>query len=146
MYHVGIVVPDLPAAQARLTELLDTRWGPIMEPVMEWRDGEGNTQVTQLRISFSDGPPHIELIEERPGTIWVCNEHSNLHHIGYYSGAIAADSQHLTEARCPLQGTMATEPEPSAFAYHRDPLGIRLELVDDSARAAMPRLAGRRDD
>jgi hypothetical protein len=29
-YHVGIVVPDLEAAQAPLTELLGVRWGPVM--------------------------------------------------------------------------------------------------------------------
>ncbi|HEY6532697.1 MAG TPA: VOC family protein [Acidimicrobiales bacterium] len=146
MFHVGIVVPDITTAQARLTELLDTRWGPIMEPEMEWRDAHGAAHVTNHRISWSDGPPYIELIEERPGTLWECNEHSNLHHIGYYSGALTADSQHLTDARCPFQGTMGTGPEPAAFTYHRDPLGVRIELVDDSSREGMRLLTGRRDD
>jgi catechol 2,3-dioxygenase-like lactoylglutathione lyase family enzyme len=145
LYHVGIVVPDITAAQARFTELVGTQWGPITEPTMEWRDGDGTVQVTQLRVSFSSGPPHIELIEERPGTVWVCNEHSNLHHIGFYSGVLAADSQHLTDAGCPLQGTMATASEASAFAYHRDPLGIRLELVDESSRSFLADLTGDRE-
>jgi len=146
LYHVGIVVPDLVEARERLTELVGCAWGPTMAPTLEWRDGDGAIRATDLRMCFSDGPPYIELIEERPGTIWECNEHSNLHHIGFWSGAIAAESQRFTDARCPLQGTMADGSGAAGFAYHRDPLGFRLELIDETSRAGMEQHSfGRRE-
>jgi hypothetical protein len=42
------------------------------------------------------------LIEERSGTSWVCNEHFNVHHVGFFSGTLAADSLELGSRGCPL--------------------------------------------
>ena len=89
-FHVGVIVPDLLAAQSRLTELLGATWGPILENDIEIRDDEGNEFRVPNRICYSMGPPYIELILEVPGTPWMCNEHSNLHHIGFYTGTVAA--------------------------------------------------------
>ena len=30
LYHVGIVVPDIEAAQARFSDLLGITWGPVV--------------------------------------------------------------------------------------------------------------------
>ena len=63
--------------------------------------------------------------------MWECNEHSNLHHIGVWADALPADSATYTELRCPLQ--LCGRDDDGAlvqFAYHRDPLGVRIELVD----------------
>jgi hypothetical protein len=137
LFHVGIVVKDLEAARARFTELVGTRWGPIMEPVMEWTDGDGVHHSTPQRLSYSEGPPHLELIEEIPGTGWVCNEHSNLHHIGYSSEAIVADSHRIGEIGCPLQAMMGPGPDPQFWVMHGDDMLVRIELVDAEARKHM---------
>jgi Glyoxalase/Bleomycin resistance protein/Dioxygenase superfamily len=137
-FHVGVIVSDLPAAQARLTDLLGAAWGPVLENEIEIRDGEGNELRVPNRICYSTGPPYIELILEVPGTPWVCNEHSNLHHIGFYTATVAADSDRLGAAVCPLEimGGHGDGP-PNGWAYHRDPLGVRIELVDEAIRAPM---------
>jgi hypothetical protein len=138
-YHVGIVVPDLAAAQVRLHELLGVEWGPVMHlDALELRDGDGQPIELPNTLCYSTAPPHLELIEEVPGSVWSCNEHSNLHHIGFWSGALVADSQSLSAAACPLQlcGRGPTA-EPVSFAYHRDPLGIRIEVVDEAIRPTM---------
>ena len=137
-FHVGIIVPDLAAAQARLTELLGTEWGPVVETDVPVRDGAGRELVLPNRICYSTRPPYIELIEETPGSPWVCNEHSNLHHIGFFSTALVAESKRLLAARCPLEmmGGHGVGP-PGGFAYHRDALGVRIEVVDDAIRPAM---------
>ena len=138
-YHVGIVVKDLPLSQVRLTELLGVTWGPIMRlDATEYRDATGRDLVLPTRISYSVDEPRLELIEELPGSVWVCNEHSNLHHIGFWSEDITGDSAELTGAGCPMQFCgRAGDVTPASFAYHRDGLGVRIEIVDAGMRDAM---------
>jgi hypothetical protein len=138
LYHVGIVVPDLESARDHFSTLLGLEWGPIVEGPVELRDADGNDIVVPNRICYSTESPHIELIEETPGTVWVCNDHSNLHHIGFWSDNLVADSVDLASVRCPLEvmgrdGTSA----PVNFTYHRDPLGVRFEHVDVNIRPLM---------
>jgi hypothetical protein len=68
----------------------------------------------------------------------VCNEHSNLHHIGFFSDALGADSGGLSAAVCPLELIDGHgDAPPSTFAYHRDALGVRIELVNAGIRSTM---------
>jgi hypothetical protein len=140
-FHVGIIVPDLGAARARLGELLGTEWGPIVETDVDVRDGAGRELVLPNRVCFSTRSPYIELIQETPGSPWVCNPHSNLHHIGFFSRALAAESDRLRAARCPLEimGGHGKGP-PGGWAYHRDALGVRIEVVDDAMRPTMEQM------
>ena len=138
-YHVGIVVPDIEIGVAKLTELIGVTWGPIVGmDALAIRDGSGHDFEVPNRICYSTSPPYLELIEEVPGTVWVCNEYSNLHHMGFWSENLTGDSTHFSTSRCPLEicgrdGSVA----PITFAYHRDPLGIRFELVDVAIKATM---------
>lgn len=136
MYHVGIVVPDLHAARDRLHDLIGVSWGPIVEQDLDVRDGDGNDLTVPLKMCYSTAFPYLELIEESPGTIWECNDYSNLHHIGFYSDALAADSKKMSAGRCPLAFCGRDEASaPYAFTYHRD-LGILIEFVDAAMREA----------
>ena len=138
-YHVGIVVPDIEIAVARLTELIGVTWGPIVEvDALAIRDASGSDLEVPNRLCYSTSSPYLELIEEVPGTVWVCNDYSNLHHIGVWSEDLTGDSAHFSTSECLLQicgrdGSVA----PATFAYHRDPLGIRIELVDVAMKAIM---------
>lgn len=139
-YHVGIIVPDIAEARGRLTEILGITWGPVLR--MEstaYRDGEGNDLELPTTMCYSTGNPCLELVEEVPGTVWVRNEHSNLHHIGFWSDQLGADSKEMEGVGCPLQLCgRAADAAPVSFAYHRDhDLGVRVELVDASMRDAM---------
>jgi hypothetical protein len=140
LYHVGIVVPDIEAAKEHLGELLDITWGPVLHvDAYDVRDGQGNDLVVPNTLCYSTEAPHVELVQEVPGTVWECNEHSNLHHIGVWTDALPIDSAtYSNELRCPLQlcgheGDTA----PTQFAYHRDPLGVRIELVDVAMKPMM---------
>jgi catechol 2,3-dioxygenase-like lactoylglutathione lyase family enzyme len=139
-YHVGIVVSDLPAARARLGELLGVRWGPVLHlDRSHFRDAEGRDLELPSTICYSVGEPCLELIEEVPGSVWVRNEHSNLHHIGFWTEDLGAASTALTGGGCPLQLCGRNRDRaPASFAYHRDyVLGVRVELVDAAMREAM---------
>ncbi len=101
-YHVGIVVPDLAAARTRLTTLLGVTWGPVMHlDAVDYRDGAGNDLVLPTTMCYSVGDPCLELIEEVPGSVWVRNEHSNLHHIGFWTEGLVEVSAELSGGGCP---------------------------------------------
>jgi hypothetical protein len=138
-FHVGIVVPQLEPAQAHLTEVLGLTWGRVVEiPQYPVRDGDGNDSVDPMRLCYSREQPHIELMEEMPGTIWVRNEHSNLHHIGVWSDDLPADSAVFDELQCPLRlAGRRDDLAPTDWAYHRDPLGFLVELIDHSSKVGM---------
>ncbi len=138
-YHVGIVVPDLAAAQVELSDQLGIIWGAVLRlDAVEYRDGSGDDITLPTSMCYSVENPHIELIEEVPGSIWVCNEDSNLHHIGFWSDDLPHESTRLASSGCPLQlcGRAGTQ-TPVSFAYHRNDLGIRIEVVDATMREAM---------
>jgi catechol 2,3-dioxygenase-like lactoylglutathione lyase family enzyme len=138
MYHVGIIVADLVEAQRRFTALLGVLWGPTMDVVAPFTFADGNVMDVNLRYVHSTEPTHLELIEEVPGTPWERNEHSNLHHIGYFADDVDAESRRLAAIGCPFN--LGARPDPSAplnFAYHVDPLGVRLEFVSESRRRPM---------
>jgi catechol 2,3-dioxygenase-like lactoylglutathione lyase family enzyme len=137
-FHVGVVVRDLEAAREHLRELLGVVWGPVVEIDIAKRDAAGNDLTLPLRVCYSTVAPRLELIEEIPGSVWECNEHSNLHHVGFWSDDLVADVGAFGAAGCPLllsgrDGDVA----PVQSAYHRDPLGFIVELVDTSNRALL---------
>ena len=139
LYHVGIVVPDVEVAKAHFTDLLGITWGPVVETeAFPVREGDGTERIVPNTLCYSTEPPYLELVQEVPGTVWECNEHSNLHHIGVWVDALPADSATYTELRCPLQ--LCGRDDDGAlvqFAYHRDPLGVRIELVDLAMKPMM---------
>jgi hypothetical protein len=140
LYHVGIVVPDIEMAKARFTDLLGISWGPVVNTEsIDLRDGEGIELVLPNTLCYSTEPPYLELVLEVPGSVWECNEHSNLHHIGVWSDDLHAEtSRYSDELVCPLQlcGRDA-DGRLQQFAYHRDPLGVRIELVDAAMKPMM---------
>ncbi len=138
-YHVGIVVPDLAAAREELSRQLGVAWGPVLHlDEAEYRDGAGQDLVLPTTICYSVEEPHLELIEELPGSVWECNQYSNLHHIGFWSEDLASDGADLAGSGCPLQLCgRGGDGAPVGFAYHRNELGVRVEIVDSSMREAM---------
>jgi hypothetical protein len=132
-YHVGIVVPEVEPAQRHLTEMLGIEWGPVMERgSIETIYSDDGEILNPLRLSYSISPPHIELIQHTPNSIWEFNEHhSNLHHIGFWSDTLVADSQAMSRSRCPLGVHFRdVDGAPEHFVFHRSPLGFNVELVD----------------
>jgi Glyoxalase/Bleomycin resistance protein/Dioxygenase superfamily len=138
-YHVAIVVPDLDAAQAQMTEQLGVTWGPVLDSeALELRDGAGRDLVLPNKFCYSVEVPRLELIQEVPGSVWECNEHSNLHHIGFWSDDVVADSARLSSVGCPMQVCGRTgDVAPQTFAYHFNQLGVRIEVIDAALRDGM---------
>jgi hypothetical protein len=138
MYHVGIVVPSLEDGQAHFAELFGVRWAPLIEAPTAVRTSDGAVTTVNLRLAYSVDAPHLELIEAVPGSIWVLNPHSNIHHIGFWSDDLGGDWARLHGGGCPLEvmGDSGGS-EPLVWSYHSDRFGVRIELVDAAIRADM---------
>jgi Glyoxalase/Bleomycin resistance protein/Dioxygenase superfamily len=138
-FHVAIVVPDIPTAQGQLTEQLGVAWGPTLHlDSTAYRDAAGTDLELPTTMCYSVDDPHLELIEEVPGSLWVCNEFSNLHHIGVWSDDLEIDGARLGESGCPLELCgRAGDQAPVSFAYQRNALGVRIEIVSAGLREAM---------
>ncbi|HEY3669657.1 MAG TPA: VOC family protein [Acidimicrobiia bacterium] len=135
LFHVGIVVPDLESACDHFADLLGLEWGPTIESAFELLDGDGQIVAGDIRVCNSTEPPYIELIEAIPGTIWACNEVSNLHHVAFYADDVAGGSAQLLSMGCPLE--ISGLEAGAGFVYHLDPLRVRIEYIDLALRPAL---------
>ena len=116
-FQVGFVVPDLEAAMEELGAAL----GADMVAPQERDVGLGT-----LRISFAlTPPPYIELIQGPSGSLWDATDGARMHHLGYWSEDMDADSARLEAAGVPLELDLgyARYHRPSARA------GARVELI-----------------
>jgi hypothetical protein len=138
MYHVGIVVPSLEDGQAHFADLFGLRWAPVLEAPTAMRRTDGSVDTVDLRLVYSIDAPHLELIEAVPGSIWVLNPHSNIHHIGFWSDHLVDDRERLHGGGCPMEvmGDSGGS-DPLFWSYHNDRLGVRIELVDQALRPVM---------
>jgi hypothetical protein len=136
-FHVGYVVPDLGEAMERLTASAGLLWAAARALPVTLRTPAGEVSV-DLSLTYSvQGPPHLELIAEQPGTIWG-SEHSGLHHLGYWSARLVDDIDALTRAGFEFEAGAVDEHGALArFAYLREPqTGLRVELRDEARRPA----------
>jgi hypothetical protein len=131
-YHTGIVVPDLDVAAKRLTAVAGYRWTRPMEYTLPVSTPHGELDVP-FRLTYSLQAPHLELVQEVPGTIWTAGG-SAPHHLGYWVDDIAVASEQLELAGYARE-VSPTGDGPSTFAYHIDAGGVRIEIV---ARALFP--------
>jgi catechol 2,3-dioxygenase-like lactoylglutathione lyase family enzyme len=132
-YHTGLVVDDMVAAAERLTAAMGYQWTKPVEAMLSVTTADGDVEVP-FRFVYSVNAPHLELIQEVPGTIWTAPPGGAAHHLGYWVDDLATAAAQLErngyqlEAR-PSGDTLTT------FAYFTDPGGVRIEIVD---RALFP--------
>jgi hypothetical protein len=127
-FHVGIVVDDLDAALAELTELFGYRWCPQMAVRTPVLLATGETEL-DLRFTYSVTTPRVEVIQSRPGTLWIPVSGSPIHHLGYWSDDVAADAAQLIERGHVAEATGVRPDGTPVWAYHKSPSGPRIELV-----------------
>jgi len=130
LYHTGIVVPDLGTAAQRFAAMAGYSFTKSIEGPVAIRTETGQ-QTVDLRFMYSLQAPHVELIEEVPGTPWIAARGNAVHHLGYFTDAFATtasalQAQGFTLELCPASDSDA----PSIFAYYLSPDGVRVEIVD----------------
>ncbi|WP_405866825.1 VOC family protein [Streptomyces sp. NBC_01515] len=134
LYHTGIVVPDIEAWKIWFTGIAGHRWTETQAFDLPVRLADGE-RVLPLRFAYSLDAPHLELVQEIPGTPWTPSRNLTIHHLGYFCDDLPTTSKRLEEAGFPLEACAIVDGSPSIFAYHLDPHGVRIEIVD---RTRMP--------
>jgi hypothetical protein len=136
-FHVGYVVPDLIEAMERLTASAGLQWAKARRLPVRLRTPAGEI-ATQVHLTYSvQGPPHLELIEEQPETIWG-RQYRGFHHLGYWSSRFTDDIDAMVRAGFEFEaGAVNEHGALTRFAYLREPrTGLRIELRDESRRRA----------
>jgi catechol 2,3-dioxygenase-like lactoylglutathione lyase family enzyme len=132
-YHVGLVVPDIDAATTRLTAASGYGWTKPIEATLTITTPSGDYDVP-FRFVYSLQAPHLEVIQEVPGTVWTSPPGAAAHHLGYWVDDLAAVAAGLEAAGYELEAKPSGARTPQ-FAYYVDASGVRIELVD---RALFP--------
>ena len=136
-YHVGLVVSDMNSATARLTAASGYTWTKPVEASLSVTSAGGAVEVP-FTFVYSIEAPHLEVIQEVPGTIWTASTTGAAHHLGYWVDDLTMVAEGLEQAGFVLEAR-PTGDELSTFAYYLDPTGVRIEIVD---RALFPDWTG----
>jgi catechol 2,3-dioxygenase-like lactoylglutathione lyase family enzyme len=130
LYHTGIIVPDLDAAMARLSALAGYRWITPLSYTLPFRTATGSRELTST-IVYSVQSPHVELLQEVPGSPWTAAPGNSVHHLGYFTDNLADTAQALEHNGFTFEMTADVPGQDLAlFAYYVDPFGTRIEIVD----------------
>jgi catechol 2,3-dioxygenase-like lactoylglutathione lyase family enzyme len=130
VFHVGIRVADLAAAQQEFTESLGLSWTvPATMPMKTWAPDEGYRR-DQLTISFSTaGPVHVELMVGSAGSYWDAALHgTGLHHIGVWVEDVTKVNTDLVGKGWTVElAGRSPEEGYGGFTYVRSPAGVLVE-------------------
>src|SRR5215207_6404255 len=86
LYHWAHVVEDLDEAMRDLGAIFEVEWAEKAHREMRSVDPDHGTVDNDFWITYSvTGPPHIELIEGRVGTLWDPSAGAHLHHVGLWA-------------------------------------------------------------
>ena len=137
-YHYGMVVQDFDRALDELSVNLGLEWASVQQRTFDVRQPNGLV-LADFRVTYSvTGPPYFEVIQQTPGTIWAYAG-GGVHHLGYWSDDLEADSRRLADAGYLSEGTYHNPDVdgPFGFTYHMFPATrLRVELVDSARKPA----------
>jgi hypothetical protein len=121
--HMALVIDDLAPAMSFHSNAFGVTWTePWTGEIPIVVDGSRSTPVVTFTYA-KEGPPHLELIETVPGTLW--RPGPGFHHIGFWVDDVAATAATLEGWVIEATG------DDSGFAYLQSQDGLRIELVDN---------------
>ena len=95
-FHVGIVVDDFEATLEALSGLFGYQWAEEIRASVPVKL-EGGEKPIDFAFVYSTTLPRLEIIRSIPGTLWTTAPGSSVHHLGYWSDDVEADSARLIE-------------------------------------------------
>lgn len=133
LYHVGMTVPDLSAAMEQFSLAFGFDWASVRES-MPTVIVDGEPRTAEIAVTYSvQGPPYLELVEERSGDIWGANGLS-LTHVGYWAKDVTAAKRGLEAAGLATRMHAPDNGGPMRYSYHQTPSGLWIELVHTAFR------------
>jgi len=140
-FHVGIVVDDLDESLAHFTALFGYDWCDEVHVDQSVLLPGGET-VVDFRFRYSRDAPRIEVIQSQPGTLWTPAAGSGIHHLGFWSDDVVKDGDALEQSGYALEAAGTDGRGTRSWAYHRSPLGPRIELVGSAIRPLLEQMWG----
>lgn len=137
-FHVGIVVLDLEAAMEHFSSVLGLTFN---EPRTVYfnRLEDPDPRTAEIRVVFSkEGPPHYELMQGGPGTVYA-DFAEGVHHVGVWQRDAQAKLEQLAARGIPHESRVVM-PDGRALSWFNDPsqlFGVRMEFVDDADRPTL---------
>jgi methylmalonyl-CoA/ethylmalonyl-CoA epimerase len=127
-FHVGVVVADLESGMEEIARALGLRWGRVQRRQVEMEGPDGPVALEMAYAYSLDGPPHLELIERRAGSIF---DTVGLHHVGVWTQDRPGESARLESLGWPRE-TVGLCPDGTwaGGLFHTGTGGLRVEVVD----------------
>jgi hypothetical protein len=137
LYHIGLTVPDLGAAMEQYAATFGFSWATIHESTPEVIV-DGERRQAEIAVTYSiQGPPYLELVQERRGSIWGADGFA-LTHVGFWTEDLSADRRALDESGLVARVHDAGgDGRPPRFSYHPFAGGLWIELVHTSFKAEL---------
>jgi hypothetical protein len=106
IYHVGIVVNDIDAAMAQFSVATGITWAPVQRDIpVHYGTPDGEVDWNSSFV-YSKEMPHIELLQQIPGSIW---DKTGFHHLGLWSPDVDADSRKIEQSGCAWEVAMVDD-------------------------------------
>jgi hypothetical protein len=137
LYHIGLTVPDVRAAMEQYAAAFGFSWAPLSEGAHDVI-ADGERRRAEIAVTYSmQGPPYLELIEERRGSIWGADGFG-LSHVGFWAEDLSAARRALEDSGLAARVHDAgPDGRPARYTYHPFAGGLWIELVHTSFRAQL---------
>lgn len=135
-FHIGVVTGDLEASMKQLSDALGVTWTTPGSGGAVFTGTDGSPQPQPVSCISREGPIHLDLIKDEPGSIWAAPDGPpRIHHFAYWTGDLPGDIERLTADGWKLELTLpGDDGRPTVFAYLVREDGFRLELIDEAGR------------
>jgi hypothetical protein len=137
LYHLGLTVPDLGMAMEQYTATFGFTWATVHESSPEVIV-DGERRQAEIAVTYSiQGPPYLELVQERRGSIWGADGFA-LTHVGFWAEDLSAGQRALDQSGLVARVRDAGRGgRPARFSYHPFAGGLWIELVHTSFKAQL---------
>jgi hypothetical protein len=137
LYHIGLVVPDVREAMEQYSTAFGFTWARIHESMQEVI-ADGERRRAEIAVTYSmQGPPYLELVQERRGSIWG-EDGFALSHVGFWAADLGAGKRALDETGLVARVHDAgPDGRPARFSYHPFAGGLWIELVHTSFKSEL---------
>jgi hypothetical protein len=126
-FHVGLVVADLETGMDQLARALGLSWARVQRRTIVMEAPGEPVGVDVAYVYSLNGPPYLELIEQRPGTVFA---QPGLHHLGLWTNDPHGESDRLGDLGCPRETVIVGPDGNWAGGLFHTVDALRVELVD----------------
>jgi hypothetical protein len=135
LYHLGLTVPDLRAAMEQYSAAFGFGWASVRESALDVMV-DGEPRRPEIAVTYSvQGPPYLELIQERSGSVWGADGLA-LTHVGFWAQDVLAGMRALESSGLAARVHDAGgDGRPLRYSYHPSGGGLWIELVHTSFQA-----------